>query len=591
MPENNVHKNLSLDLHDWVVAHFKGDQIQKQLDATGSQETNPEKITTYIVDLEPLGDPEEESDIERDPIVISLVDHGDNTPEFTPIDQVHLIFPHEMVSGARSGSVELFGKIQKSLKDWAMHHQLGFDARDISVEPSARRKVPMAESRFSPLTGTVKTSVQTLENARLIIKHSDIINDDVRGARTRRIHRIYVENNSGERFLMPFNNLRGARAMARHVNEGGNPYDQRGQMISNLAEESIQLGRFVRRTRNQQFEDVVASDIIGSAAQRLSEVRALLHRVSGERGYQKHAPDLDQSPVMEYDQSVKSHFIRNQYDEQLDNSLPWAWRAYQMSKLQEVDQFRNWADTIVNEQDPTKDPKVKSIETLMGLNKPQDKEPEGIQVQKTAKGTIGITIPKDDAEAVNQATKFFGAGGPKKLPPKTTIDLVEREVRLTEAISGREIRIPIPPNMDDAHLGDLLASMRKRYRDLTLDYYENGQKIGVEEVDEMVHGDTGDRADDLIGDVRSAGQEELDADEPLSYGTGDKSYGERIPEAFEDDMEEGNAWTRQLAKTPKGGKFKIGGQVKTDTSDYDSEDVNEMSESLDRILYLSGIKK
>jgi hypothetical protein len=53
---------------------------------------------------------------------------------------------------------------------------------------------------------------------------------------------------------------------------------------------------------------------------------------------------------------------------------------------------------------------------------------------------------------------------------------------------------------------------------------------------------------------------------------------------MEDDMEEGNAFTAALAKTPKGGKFSVGGKTFTDRTGYDAK-VNEYAfESLDQQL-------
>ena len=61
------------------------------------------------------------------------------------------------------------------------------------------------------------------------------------------------------------------------------------------------------------------------------------------------------------------------------------------------------------------------------------------------------------------------------------------------------------------------------------------------------------------------------------YRLGGRSATEGV---LEDDMEEGNAFTGMLAKTPKGGTFSLGGKKFTDTSDID-----EMAfESLDRQL-------
>jgi hypothetical protein len=54
--------------------------------------------------------------------------------------------------------------------------------------------------------------------------------------------------------------------------------------------------------------------------------------------------------------------------------------------------------------------------------------------------------------------------------------------------------------------------------------------------------------------------------------------------AMEDEMGEGNAFTAALAKTPKGGKFSVGGKTFTDRTGYDAK-VNEYAfESLDQQL-------
>lgn len=44
---------------------------------------------------------------------------------------------------------------------------------------------------------------------------------------------------------------------------------------------------------------------------------------------------------------------------------------------------------------------------------------------------------------------------------------------------------------------------------------------------------------------------------------------------IEGEMKEGSKFTRMLAKTPKGGKFKMNGRTYTDTSDYDEGEVEE----------------
>ena len=53
---------------------------------------------------------------------------------------------------------------------------------------------------------------------------------------------------------------------------------------------------------------------------------------------------------------------------------------------------------------------------------------------------------------------------------------------------------------------------------------------------------------------------------------------------MEDDVEEGNAFTAALAKTPKGGKFSVGGKTFTDRSSYDSKIDEYAFEAWDREL-------
>lgn len=54
--------------------------------------------------------------------------------------------------------------------------------------------------------------------------------------------------------------------------------------------------------------------------------------------------------------------------------------------------------------------------------------------------------------------------------------------------------------------------------------------------------------------------------------------------AMEDEMDEGNAFTAALAKTPKGGKFTVGGKTYTDRTNYDTKVDEYAFESLDKQL-------
>ena len=69
----------------------------------------------------------------------------------------------------------------------------------------------------------VRISYQKIGEARIVIKHTEGVNQESAAGRTRSIGKIYIESAEGERFIYPFKHLSGARAMARHVAEGGKP--------------------------------------------------------------------------------------------------------------------------------------------------------------------------------------------------------------------------------------------------------------------------------------------------------------------------------------------------------------------------------
>ena len=54
--------------------------------------------------------------------------------------------------------------------------------------------------------------------------------------------------------------------------------------------------------------------------------------------------------------------------------------------------------------------------------------------------------------------------------------------------------------------------------------------------------------------------------------------------AMEDDMDEGNAFTAALARTPKGGKFSLGGKTFTDRTGYDSKTFESLETQLNALL-------
>jgi hypothetical protein len=104
------------------------------------------------------------------------------------------------------------------------------------------------------------------------------------------------------------------------------------------------------------------------------------------------------------------------------------------------------------------------------------------------------------------------------------------------------------------------AHSGKRYEDLEeMKAYHEGYKDGMDELHEMGMYETAPAA--TVGGMAS----------------------QAMP-TMEDDVEEGNAFTAALAKTPKGGKFSVGGKTFTDRTSYDSNLGEYAFESLDNQL-------
>jgi len=139
----------------------------------------------------------------------------------------------------------------KELRVFSKKRMLDYSIRDITKSNLTKRdykflaKTPedgqMTESK---LYGTSRISYQKVGEARIVVKHTESINQESATGRTQKIGKIYIESADGERFRYPFKHLSGARAMARHVAEGGNAYDDFGKHIVGLSEEMGKLRKF-----------------------------------------------------------------------------------------------------------------------------------------------------------------------------------------------------------------------------------------------------------------------------------------------------------------------------------------------------------
>ncbi len=139
-----------------------------------------------------------------------------------------------------------------SLKMCATKYNMMFDnSRNFKADIEPKQVgsgIPVSETKESMkdltegMYGTSRSSYLKLENARMIVRHGTRINENSVGARTRNVDKIFVENDQGERFLMPTRQLAPARAMTQHFNHGGSFADDVGSQINRMTQDFASLG-------------------------------------------------------------------------------------------------------------------------------------------------------------------------------------------------------------------------------------------------------------------------------------------------------------------------------------------------------------
>lgn len=292
-----------------------------------------------------------------------------------------------VVSYSKNISEHLTGKDQqewfeflKSLRFFAKRNLLQFAVRDNGrdilnvrdLEQAAKSSAMVtSESRLS---GNSRTSYQNIGPVRLVVKHSDVINDEIRGARSRKIESIFVETAEGERFRMPFKKLSAGRAMAEHIGNGGRVHDAIGQHVIEMVEEMTKLASFVRGTRNRVFEDSETQNMCEAAADRYHYLNSSLKTMGKSRGYKEYVENYTPA-VQESDEvdigALKERFIKKVFDDRMEQALPYVHRAYQnrhqMKQNKYIKEFDDWADGMSNDEAVISDDAIAELKQLMKL--------------------------------------------------------------------------------------------------------------------------------------------------------------------------------------------------------------------------------
>ena len=202
---------------------------------------------------------------------------------------------------------------------------------------------------------------------KIILQHNRVMEEG--DQRYRSIEKIFVENVQGERFLLPTTKPGLARVYARHISEGGTPYDERGQHITSLCEEYTKMAGFVRATKNKQFNES-AQSLINEGVNHYNHLRETLHKMSGKRGYTEYFNNY--KPALLEDESsvdISEMFMQSSLDPRIESVMPILGKLSKNvteNKLKHVDELEEWADKVIegrsDEMDDEYDPEADAAE-------------------------------------------------------------------------------------------------------------------------------------------------------------------------------------------------------------------------------------
>ena len=263
-------------------------------------------------------------------------------------ENMKVYYNRDLVSKIDEDSRDEWYAFLKELKDFAVEHQLRFDVRDITKNNLTKQDYEnladtnktvntdeMSEelSRITKLagiseglTGTAKSSFENLDKTKLIIRHKGKVDETVPGARTRQIQSLYIENEDGERFKYPLTHLAGARAMTRHVANGGRPHDEFGQHIIQTSEDIAKLNSFSRYVTNKDQLNDNAGDIIEQTKMKLENLRGYMRNLSKQSHYEAASKDFKTSEEQILDDEtvnkLREKFTMKNLDNRVEDALP-----------------------------------------------------------------------------------------------------------------------------------------------------------------------------------------------------------------------------------------------------------------------------
>ena len=279
-------------------------------------------------------------------VVVSILDER----------SLKVYFKNDIVEEADEAAKDKWYDFLKDLRFFSAQNMLNYETKNVTKsrldkadfdflvgQSNAKDNVAME----SKLYGSSQRSYADLNGAKLIVQHNRTVDEEKMGSRSRDIRAIYIENSLGERFRFENNYLPGARAMARHISNGGYQNDEYGEHISEIMAEMSELKSFVRGVKRDDYVTEDSQEIIDLATDRYYGLKSTLESISKQKGYVDYFENYEPEEI-EVDENdiddLRTKLTREVFDDRLESSLGAVGRAMKLSekKQGEVFDYGKW---------------------------------------------------------------------------------------------------------------------------------------------------------------------------------------------------------------------------------------------------------
>jgi len=312
------------------------------LDATGKSVTDVDEANIFSFDFTPQGK-------NYGTVVVLLGNNND----------FEIYFGDNIGKGLERDAKNAWYDFLYQMRMFAKRNMLSFTLKNINkLKHTMKGMAAIKEGLFEGWRGTSKSSYnENKDKTRLIIRHSKKIGEG--DQRFRNISSIFIENKQGERFKVPFNNIAGARAMARHVAEGGTPYDIFGAHITETVNNINTITKFLR-VRNLE-ESSVNNKIVEVCKHYKKKFKEDIKQISGMRSYKQYQESWSPATIEKSDaliEKISEHLVpEGSNDSRITDVLPVLAgligeqpvvenNVMESNTMKEMALFEDWATTL-----------------------------------------------------------------------------------------------------------------------------------------------------------------------------------------------------------------------------------------------------